>query len=204
MRAYSSRVVAFEPQPYYADFVRKALPRIEVMEFAVSDVEADTILNVPIEVNDAGMAHLDSQSRPSALPTRQIKVHSVTIDNLKLSRIGFVKIDVEGHEYAVLQGAKETIAQQKPNLLIEAEERHRPGAVASVSKFLLAHGYSGWFLSRGTLHPVADFDALRHQDPEALAARSQNANLGKSCYVNNFVFVQQRSMAALRSLVQRL
>ena len=37
---------------------------------------------------------------------------------------GFIKIDVEGHELKVIDGAKETIEKHKPNLLIEIEEQH--------------------------------------------------------------------------------
>jgi FkbM family methyltransferase len=201
MQDYSARVMAFEPQPYYADFVKKALRRVEVMECAVSDVEADAVLNVPVEVNDAGMAYIGSQTSLPADATRQIKVRSITIDSLKLSGIGFMKIDVEGHELAVLQGGERTIAREQPNLLIEAEERHRRNAVASINKFLQAYGYSGWFLSRGTLHPIAEFDPLLHQCPEALAFRSDN---GKPPYINNFIFVQPTSMGALQDIVRRI
>ncbi len=203
MQDYSLRVLAFEPQPYYADFVRKALPRVEVMECAVSDAEADAVLNVPTEVNDAGMAYIGSRTQPPVNATLQITVRSLTIDSLKLSGIGFIKIDVEGHELAVLRGGERTIAREQPNLLIEAEERHRPDAVASVSTFLLAYGYSGWFLSGRTLHPIAEFDPGLHQNPEALDLRSRNANGGKPPYINNFIFVQPGSVAALQDVVRR-
>jgi hypothetical protein len=51
---------------------------------------------------------------------------------------------VEGHELAVLQGAVRTIASCHPTLLIEAADWHRPGAVMSVSSFLMPP-YRGWF-----------------------------------------------------------
>ena len=43
------------------------------------------------------------------------------IINITNSTVG-IKIDVEGHELAVLMGANDLINQCKPNLLIEAEE----------------------------------------------------------------------------------
>lgn len=204
MQDYSSRVVAFEPQPYYADFVKKALRRVQVVECAVSDHEADTLLTVPVEINDAGLAYIGTQTSPPAHPTRQIKVRSLAIDSLKLSGIGFMKIDVEGHELAVLRGGEGTIARDLPNLLIEAEERHRKDAVASVSAFLNAYGYSGWFLSRGALHPVEAFDPRLHQTPDALAARSRDGSPDDPPYINNFMFVQPRSIPALQAIVRRL
>ena len=43
----------------------------------------------------------------------------ITLDGLGLRRLDLVKIDVEGMELAVLAGAKNTIAAQRPILLIE-------------------------------------------------------------------------------------
>jgi FkbM family methyltransferase len=43
--------------------------------------------------------------------------------------VGFLKIDVEGHEEAVLAGASRTLKQSMPAVLVEVEERHHTGAV---------------------------------------------------------------------------
>ena len=47
-------------------------------------------------------------------------VQVVSIDSLKLSRIDFIKIDVEGMELAVLTGAIEAVKQHRPAMLIES------------------------------------------------------------------------------------
>lgn len=46
-------------------------------------------------------------------------VQSISLDSLNLSRIDLIKLDVEGMEVSVLNGAHETILQNKPVLLIE-------------------------------------------------------------------------------------
>ena len=46
------------------------------------------------------------------------------IDLERFSNVGFIKIDVEGHEHAVLEGATKTIKRNMPNLLVEMEEKH--------------------------------------------------------------------------------
>lgn len=46
-------------------------------------------------------------------------VEAVTIDSLGLENIGFMKIDVEGHELACIRGASETIQRDRPTLLVE-------------------------------------------------------------------------------------
>ena len=47
----------------------------------------------------------------------QLKVN--TIDNLHLSKLDFIKIDVEGDELNVLIGANTTINKFKPTMYIE-------------------------------------------------------------------------------------
>ncbi|MEV6878398.1 FkbM family methyltransferase [Amycolatopsis sp. NPDC051128] len=51
-----------------------------------------------------------------------------TLDGLRaaagLTRLDFVKIDVEGGELHVLQGGQQTIETFRPTMLIEIEARH--------------------------------------------------------------------------------
>ena len=42
-----------------------------------------------------------------------------------MKKIGLIKIDVEGHEIQVIEGAKDTLVKQKPNLIIENEIVHQ-------------------------------------------------------------------------------
>jgi FkbM family methyltransferase len=51
--------------------------------------------------------------------TRTQTTPLMSIDALNLNRIDFIKIDVEGMEMDVLEGAKNSIARFKPHLLIE-------------------------------------------------------------------------------------
>lgn len=47
------------------------------------------------------------------------KINTITIDSMSLSSLGFVKLDVEGHEAQVLEGGKETLSKYKPIVMIE-------------------------------------------------------------------------------------
>ncbi|SNT36751.1 methyltransferase, FkbM family [Tropicimonas sediminicola] len=71
----------------------------------------------------------------------QVDVETRRLDSFDIRDLGFIKIDVEGHELEVLQGGKETLARETPVLLIEIEERHRPDALETVSDFLAGFGY---------------------------------------------------------------
>ena len=126
---------------------------------------------------------------------QQITVKIATLDSLELQRVGFIKIDVEGHEQAVLSGAAKTLASERPNILIELEERHCPGTVDFVRHFLQELGYEGHFLFHGQISPITEFRKALHQDPERLEES------GRAEYVCNFMFIPNERA---KSLVTRL
>ena len=64
-------------------------------------------------------------------------VELVSIDNLELKRIDFIKLDVEGMEMSVLLGAKESIEKFKPSLMIEIIKSNKDEIV----NFLNSFGY---------------------------------------------------------------
>lgn len=61
----------------------------------------------------------------SELPNGSTKtsVKTTTIDELALTDLGFLKLDLEGHEGRALQGAQETILKFKPIILIEHKKK---------------------------------------------------------------------------------
>lgn len=58
----------------------------------------------------------------------RLTVPVTTIDEtcarLEVDRVDFIKMDVEGAEPAVLDGASETLVRDRPDLLLEIEDRH--------------------------------------------------------------------------------
>lgn len=110
-----------------------------------------------------------------------------TLESIRALRIGFMKIDVEGFESEVIEGGLELIRRDRPTLLVEAEERHRPGAVASLRGLLEPLGYAGIFRRGGQWQPIASFDPDIVQNRAALNAAGTKRLKGTT-YINNFVF----------------
>ena len=184
----AARVVAFEPVPALAALLRRHLsPRVEVVEAAASDGSRATIeLYVPLSHGDpiyteASAEHRMGETRPGAGLT--VEAASCSIDSLALGDVDFIKIDVEGHEEGVLAGATTTLAECRPALWIECEERHNPGGPERLFAALERLGYDGWFVEEGRLAPVAEFRA----DLQSEERRRQ----GPLWYVNNFAFVHR-------------
>lgn len=130
-------VIAFEPNPASADRARRRCPGVTLYPVALSNEDGEAELRIPV-VNGlllSGWATIEPKNvhRDLALQaTCTIRVPKRRLDSFRLHDVGFIKIDVEGHELAVVEGAVETIRRNSPVILVEVEDRHRPCAVASV------------------------------------------------------------------------
>ncbi|SEG91639.1 methyltransferase, FkbM family [Nonomuraea solani] len=101
-----------------------------------------------------GWAHLEKGLRRPGGKTLEVAVHTVdgVCELRELSRVDFMKLDVEGAELDVLDGAAWTIEQHRPALLLEIEERHlgKYGRSAGeVAGSLLDRGYHMHVWHRG-------------------------------------------------------
>jgi Methyltransferase FkbM domain len=119
---------------------------------------------------------------------QSIDVPVKRLDDLHLDDVGLIKIDVEGHELAVLLGATDTLARNQPALVVEAEERHHPNAVADITTLLAGLGYAGYFDLDGTRRPIEEFDPAHHQNPASIGG-GENGWASDGGYVNNFAFL---------------
>ncbi len=188
------RVVAFEPQPALAEYLSRAcraagLSNVTVEAAGVSERGGSLVLRVP----GAGGPSPGASFEPAvAAPSvgRDVAVPVVSLDEYfrdEPSRIAAVKMDVEGHELAVLRGADEVLRKHAPLVVFECEARHagEEGLKAALAIFA-ARGYEGSFVSRGRLVPVERFDPAVHQK------RSEGRFWDAPGYCNNFVMRKGR------------
>src|SRR5689334_8418205 len=118
----SERVVAFEPNPDYARFARWMLRgRAEVHEMALSNESSRGTFYVPL--SDQGMIlHLAGslkRTHSQFLHNRTYNVEIRTLDEFGFTNVHFIKADVEGSEREVLDGARTTLARERPIILLE-------------------------------------------------------------------------------------
>lgn len=186
----NGRVYAFEPNPEHraalASLARKAR-NLDVRMVAVSDETGKAILHIPLE--DGRQADgLASLAEPRD-PYRSVEIERLLIDDLDLPRVNVLKIDVEGHELAVLRGAQATLRRHMPALVVEVEERHRPGSIVETSAYLAEQEYDGYAIYRDGVRPIGEFDVDRDQSTPL-----QRSNSGRTLpaeYVNDFFFVHR-------------
>mgnify|MGYP000034593587 FL=1 len=188
LRRHSLATMAFEPNPYLSDLLRRTFgDSVPVRQVALSNRCGTERLSFPNDEHALGSLgdtedhqYLEENSDRFT----SFDVETLRLDDLDFPPIGFIKIDVEGHELEVLEGAQRTIRTHHPKLLIEIEERHRPGAVKRVIELLTKWGYAGSVLIQGNLSAVSEFRLATHQNPLNLDDRGNRIGT----YINNFIF----------------
>lgn len=150
------RVHAFEPIPWMAAALQqKVHPNVMVHNVALSDRRGEAVLRIPIDDNCLTTID-DSNKLPPGLFVREVTTEITRLDDVVSEPVGFIKIDVEGHELAVLRGGMETIRKNRPTLIVESEKQHNPSCPEAVWDLLTAEGYSVFYLDDGVRHAVAD------------------------------------------------
>lgn len=154
----TGRVVSFEPGPVFFERLShnvKLNPdfkdRVELFNLGVSDKPG--VLKWFEDPNFPGNAYLLGQSG--------IEVGVVTLDEAvlpKLTKLNFVKIDVEGMEPEVLRGARLLIEKHRPKIFMETLmefEGHRQLPIRKdAERFLLNLGYKLYKVENDSLIPV--------------------------------------------------
>lgn len=189
MRRHARLCHAFEPNPEYAWIYRRVLADVILHPVALSERAGKQALRIPVvdSVAYGGWASLERTPVFAGHRTRSVEVELQRLDDLGLDPVGLIKIDVEGHEMAVLRGGGETIRRDRPAILLESEERHRPGVLAELFAWMRQEGYRGAFLRGGALRPLAEFDPARDQKVEADGSFGGRIDPGR--YVTNFLFL---------------
>ncbi|MFN2622046.1 MAG: FkbM family methyltransferase [Chthoniobacterales bacterium] len=170
IRAHSSEVIAFEPIPMFNRILRTVFSgkRGRVEPYAISDQRGTAKLRLPYGHDGTrkfGRSTIDPSNRfdPEVIARNdEIEVETRRIDDYNFPDVGFIKIDVEGHELAVLAGAEVTLARHTPNLLIECNDEHQPDAVKRLGEWLDVHGYTTVFLDGRELRPINEYDRDLH------------------------------------------
>ena len=199
MARTAGKVIAFEANPQSAAFARGVAARnVAVVNVALSSRAGRATLEIPLNAAGRGideLATIETGNPLHAGATASVEVEMKRLDDFAITNCSFIKIDVEGHEEAVLDGASGLIAAQRPVLMIEVNEDGNAGAVARIADRLAALGYRGVFLSHGTLHPIDEFDSVRHQDRALLKYPRHKLPPGRE-FINNFVFLRRKKPRA--------
>lgn len=175
----AAHVYAFEPNPQLFRYLRRSCPRnVTPVNVALSNVNGQATLYVPRSLDGEGS--IEKRQEDAVM----FSVATERLDDLGLPPVDSMKIDVEGHELELIEGAHECILRDRPWIFIELEERHRSGSTRRVPQLLRDEfGYTQAFYMRfGRLHPMVNFHPATHQN-------LHNQSPSSPGYVSNFLFL---------------
>jgi FkbM family methyltransferase len=121
------RVYAFEINEDLTGWIKQYNPgNIELIHCGLSSTAGTARFYVPVTHGQAmtgwGSLHRDNLPGADAYLEKEIRI--APLDDFGIADVGFIKIDVEGHEVEVLMGAAKTIAQSRPVVLVEVRPAH--------------------------------------------------------------------------------
>jgi FkbM family methyltransferase len=119
-RSPHGRHVAVEPLPYKAKWIKRKYQNVRVFETAIGDTNGTVAMDwTP---RRSGFSSLHVNKGADAAETVEVPINR--LDDLvgEEERFGFIKIDVEGAELFVFQGARRVVATSRPVILFECTE----------------------------------------------------------------------------------
>jgi FkbM family methyltransferase len=147
----TGKIYAFEPMPAVREIFEKHISlnkkliisnSISLLSMAISNKAGQVEFSNDIKHRDGNTYIKDSYVYAGA--KNKITVACQSIDGLVAQgyqKPDIIKIDVEGAEYDVLQGAADTIRNYHPNILLATHDCHMPGVQDKCVHFLQQLGY---------------------------------------------------------------
>jgi FkbM family methyltransferase len=127
----SNQIYCFEPVSYTRDIltsVLKSYKNTQIFSNGFSDRPGKMDINIPVKKSGKigpGLAHLGEETKRDFV-TETVDID--TIDNFVLkhniSRLDFIKIDIEGPEFLVFKGAISTLKKFMPTIICEVNHEH--------------------------------------------------------------------------------
>ena len=206
----AGRVVAFEPMDdnrilLHNNVQYSSSPeKITVLPYAIADFEGESTFQ--IDDNQSATAVLDVVTNgQAALGRRQLgleplvqQVQCRTLDSIieegSFPEPDVIKIDVEGAEMMVLNGAEGYLRERMPKLMVE---NHGEDKARSVCRFLLDMGYHIAGCCHGQYQRF-DYNTVEmikdHYSAQFIMAAADVSDLPESLEMINFQNVEERAI----------
>ena len=124
-------MIAFEPVPHNVKVLHRvksiySIKNMQIQSIAIGDKEGQVSMTIPMidGLIKTGLSHVVSEefSNPTVknLPSfKTVDVGIRALDSFSFERVDAIKIDVEGHEYQVLNGARQLLLLFRPLVFCE-------------------------------------------------------------------------------------
>lgn len=162
----NGRVLAFEPEAENFRVLQRITKQLRsdallCRQSLVADI--DGMLYLELNPDNPADHHIGSQG----VPTPAMRLDTA-IDQLGSPRVGLLKIDVQGAELRVIDGARETLARSRPAIYMEIDDgalRRSGSSAVELENRLAALGYAMYEASANRLrNPIDSREARKIRD----------------------------------------
>ncbi len=121
----AEKVYAFEPSPTTFNFLRRNIQRsglknVDIQNFGLGATAGQYTLTFAPNNRSGGFVSNHTQaSAGHSIEDVSVKTMDEFVKPLNLPRLNFIKIDVEGFEWSVVQGGKWSLEEYKPTVVLE-------------------------------------------------------------------------------------
>lgn len=140
LRLGAGRVIAIEPDPVNIACLKRNLAEeiqsgaVIVVEGGVWDARGRLVLHENIEGSSAGMTFLGGGEGNREVQGIPVFPLDEIVEQLRLTRVDFIKMDIEGSEQRALAGARETIHKFRPTMAVSSY--HLPGDLEAIPRLV--------------------------------------------------------------------
>lgn len=169
-KSRNTSVICYEPQPIIVDLLRKNLAqfgagRSQVVQAGLSDTEGSALLS--IDKDNRGSSRLAGEADDGS-DLHQIELCDSGAELAKLERLDVMKIDIEGHEWTMLNAAAEQLKRLRPKAILYEDNRRISGPNQKLGALMEQLGYDLYGLhkrlTRTDLTPVNLANAAQFHD----------------------------------------
>ncbi len=154
----TGRVHSFEPLPYNVDIFRRViryrrLNNVELHPFALGSRPGPALLETP--AYESARTHISYE--PGGLSVRVLTLDDWA-EQAGISRVDFIKVDVEGFEFFVIQGARRVLSSLRPAVMCEIIDPQAQHTVSDrdVFRLLTDLGYCPFVWEQGRFVPAEE------------------------------------------------
>jgi len=132
-----AQVIAFEPVSDFRDCLIKnvANNNIDIRPYALGP--EDTTIDMVVTNGNTGHSHVDNNTIGSG----SIDMHK--LDSLEFDAVDYIKIDCEGYELSILQGAEQTIKKHRPVIVVE-QKLHKDTGITKETQYSSVELLKSW------------------------------------------------------------
>ncbi|KQS93182.1 FkbM family methyltransferase [Chryseobacterium sp. Leaf394] len=181
-------IFAFEPNKKLNVRLKRLFPSMNISSVALSDENTTAQFKVPIikgkmvaSRGTLNTSYREKDEENSYTETVEVVKLDDWINSVKLPKIDFIKIDVEGNEMKTLLGGKNTIQKYKPVLMVEMEQRHHETPIWNEISEVESWGFEAKYLNRKTFET--------EKLTEEILIKNTGDEKNKTNYINNIIFL---------------